>query len=196
MNTKGGSLMATHHVTITILKLRDLFVDSIDDNPLISEWEADAGIQRVANYLLIRPLVSNLHVTIRIPDTLEMPVSTLDRVHAAIQRYCDARISENQRERRFTIQTEFIELAYGGTLWIILSTVMDWVLEQLGLPPWLYNTLDLVYILIAWAVLWGPLEAIFFRWLPNYLAIRVYRVIRRAEFVFEPAKMPDADMRF
>jgi hypothetical protein len=188
--------MAPHHVTITILKLQDLFVDSIDDNPLISEWEADAGIQRVANYLLIRPLVSNLRVTVRIPDTLEMPASALERVHAAIDRYCYARISENQRERRFTVQTGLIGLAYGGALWVVLSTVMDWILEQLGLPGWLYNTLDLVYILIAWAVLWGPLEAIFFSWLPNFLAIRVYRVIKRAEFVFEPAKMIDADMRF
>ncbi|HYO87476.1 MAG TPA: hypothetical protein VER79_02450 [Candidatus Limnocylindrales bacterium] len=188
--------MAQHHVTITILKLQDLFVDSIDDNPLISEWEADAGIQRVANYLLIRPLSSNLRVTVRIPDTLEMPASTLERAHAAIERYCDARISENQRERHFTIQTGLIGFAYGFAFWVVMSAILNWFLTQFGPPTWLTDTLDLLYILIAWAILWEPLAAIFFSWLPNYLAIRVYRVIKRAEFVFEPAKMIDADMRF
>ena len=185
--------MAPYPITITIFRLRDLFVDSIDDNPLISEWEADAGIQRVANELLTRPLTRNVHVTIRVPDSLELTPARMERAQAAIDRYCDARISENQRERRFTILTGLISLAYSAALWIVITLALNAILSSITMPNWLVVTADLFYILAAWALLWGPLESILFTWLPNLLAIRVYRTILRAKFTFEPVKMSEPD---
>ncbi|MFN8377824.1 MAG: hypothetical protein U0452_04060 [Anaerolineae bacterium] len=78
--------MAPHHVTITIHRLRDLFVDSIDDNLLVSEWEADAGVQRVADYLKTRRLARGVNVTVRVPDTLDLTPARIDRARAAIDR--------------------------------------------------------------------------------------------------------------
>jgi hypothetical protein len=185
--------MAPHTVTITIQKLQDLFVDSIDDNPLISEWEADAGIQRVANYLMTRPLARTVHVSVRVPDTLELTTARLDRVRAAIHRYCDARISENQRERHYTILTGLISLAYSTLLWIAITLLFSAVLTSIDLPDWFIVTADLFYILAAWALLWGPIESVLFTWLPNLLSIRVYRTIRRSEFTFVPVPMSPVD---
>jgi uncharacterized membrane protein YhdT len=185
--------MAPHHVTITIQKLQDLFVDSIDDNPLISEWEADAGIQRVANYLMTRPLARHVQVSVRVPDTLELTPARTERVRAAIHRYCDARISENQRERQYTIITGVISLAYSVVLWVVITFLFNALLSATTLPDWFIVTADLFYILIAWALLWGPIESILFTWLPNLLSIRVYRTIRRSEFAFVPVQMSSLD---
>jgi hypothetical protein len=185
--------MAPHEVTITIQKLENLFVDSIDDNPLISEWEADAGIQRVANYLLTRPLARAVRVTVRVPDTLDLPPARIERVRSAIDRYCDARISENQRERHYTILTGLISLAYSTLLWIAITVVFSVVLTSIDLPDWFIITADLFYVLAAWALLWGPIESVLFTWLPNQLSIRVYRTIRRGEFSFAPVKMSEPD---
>jgi hypothetical protein len=180
-------------MTINIFRLTDLFVDSIDDNPLVSEWEADAGIQRVANELMTRPLIRDVHVTVRVPDTLELTSAGIERAQGAIVRYCDARISENQRERRYTILTGVISLVYSAALWIIITLVFSALLSSITLPTWFIVTADLLYILAAWALLWGPLESILFTWQPNYLAIRVYRTIRRGTFTFQPVKMSEPD---
>ena len=188
--------MAPHNVTITIFRLQDLFVDSIDDNPLISEWEADAGIQRVANALLTRPLTSSVHVTVRVPDTMDLTPAREERARAAIDRYCDARISENQRERRFTIQSGLISLAYSTVIWIVITVLLNVVLTSITLPQWLIVTADLFYILAAWALLWGPIESILFTWLPNQLSVRVFRTIKRGHFVFEPVKLSEPDDEF
>lgn len=185
--------MAAHDVTITIQKLQDLFVDSIDDNPLVSEWEADAGIQRVANYLMTRPLARHVHVTVRVPDTLELTPARTERIRAAINRYLDARISENQRERHYTILTGLISLAYSIVLFVVISVLLNAVLTSITLPSWFLVTVDLFYVLAAWALLWGPIESILFTWLPNQLSIRVYRTIRRGEFAFVPVQMSPLD---
>jgi hypothetical protein len=185
--------MAPYEVTITIFKLRDLFVDSIDDNPLISEWEADAGIQRVANALITRPLTSEVKVTVRVPDALELTPARLERVQAAIERYCDARISENQRERRFTILTGLISLTYSVVLWVVITILFNALLTSFSLPDWLIITADLFYVLAAWALLWGPIESVLFTWLPNQLNVRVFRTIRRGKFTYVPVKMSEPD---
>jgi hypothetical protein len=185
--------MAPYAITITVHRLRELFVDSIDDNPLISEWEADAGIQRVANALLTQPFIHTVRVTVRVPDTLDLTPARLARVRAAIERYCDARISENQRERRFKVQTGIIGFIYGFAFWIGMTMIVSRIMGQDGLPTWLTGTLDLIYVVSAWAILWEPLAAMFFTWLPNFLAVRVFRTIKRGEFVFEPVKMSEPD---
>jgi hypothetical protein len=185
--------MTPHHIAITIFRLRDLFVDSIDENPLVSEWEADAGIQRVADQLQTRPLTRDVHLTIRVPETLELTPARIERVQAAIIRYCDARISENRRERHYTILTGLISLAYSAAIWAVITLAFTVLFTSITFPDWFVVTADLFYILAAWALLWGPLESILFSWLPNLFAIRVYRTIRRATFTFESVKMSEPD---
>ena len=41
----------------------------------------------------------------------------------------------------------------------------------------------------VWAIVWGPLAAIFFEWLPNWTAIRVYRTIKRGQFEMKAVQM-------
>ncbi|MFN8377825.1 MAG: hypothetical protein U0452_04065 [Anaerolineae bacterium] len=75
----------------------------------------------------------------------------------------------------------------------MISIGLGWLLGQLGLPEWLHDTLELLYIVAAWAILWGPLEAVCYSWLPNFLSIRVYRTIKRGEFAFEQVTMSELD---
>jgi cellulose synthase/poly-beta-1,6-N-acetylglucosamine synthase-like glycosyltransferase len=186
-----------HHVTITIRKLEDLFVDRIEENPLVPEWEANAGIQRVADYLQTRRLGRGVHVTVRIPDTLPMTAARREKVHAAILRYCDSRIRENRDARRFTIFTGLIGLAYSAAVSIFLSLVTSWALSLLTvLPLWLYEGLAVILVVAAWAILWGPLQAVFYDWLPNFVNIRVYRTIQRGAFTFEHVKMSEPEPDF
>lgn len=180
-----------HELTITIRKLEDLFIDRIEENPLLPEWEADAGIQRVANYLKTRRLGRGVRVIVRVPDTLEITPVMRERLDAAIQRYCDSRIRENQVERRFTILTGLVGLTYSIMVSVLISLSASWLLTQLPLAPWLYNGLSGIFVITAWAILWGPLEAIFYDWLPNFATIRVFRTIQRGEFIIEQVKMSE-----
>ncbi|MFN8377823.1 MAG: hypothetical protein U0452_04055 [Anaerolineae bacterium] len=188
--------MAPHEITITIRKLEDLFIDSPDVNPLCPDWEADSGLQRVALFLKTRRLYKGVHVTVRHPDTLEIPLDGQDWLQRAIDRYCDARIAENASEREFKIQTGLSGLAYGLVVVVLLSRTLNWVLSVLPLdggPE--YSLVGLVEI-ATWAIVWGPMAAIFFDWLPNWTAIRVYRTIKRGQFEFKPIRIEDTQTTF
>ncbi len=183
--------MTPHQITISIRKPVDLFVDSPDENPMQPDWEANSGMQRVADYLKTRRLRRGVRVTIQYPETLELPTDGKERLTQAIGRYCDARVEENARERKFTIQTGLTGLAYSVVVAILLAGVLGWLVSILPLSAWMETALTGLYTVGAWAIVWGPLEAIFYDWLPNWTAIRVYRAIKRGEFVLEPVKMSD-----
>ena len=183
--------MAPHEVTITIRKPEDLFIDSADENPLQPDWEADSGLQRIFDFLKNRRLRHGVRVTIQYPDTLEVPDHGRNLLMQAINRYCDARIAENQRERRFTIQTGLTGLAYGVVVSLLLSVVLTWLIGVLPFPEWMETSLAGLVGIAVWAIVWGPLAAIFFDWLPNWTAIRVYKTIKRGEFSLKAIQIDD-----
>lgn len=188
--------MAPHQITITIHKPADMFVDSSDDNPMQPEWEADSGMQRIFNHLKTRRLGRGVQVTIQHPDSVEVPADGLTQLKAAIDRYSNARISENAQERKFTILTGLTGLAYGVVVSLVLSVILNWLLSILPLPEWLETSLVGLVGIAVWAIVWGPLAAIFFDWLPNWTAIRVYRTIKRGQFELKPIHIEETNSLF
>ncbi|MFN8377822.1 MAG: hypothetical protein U0452_04050 [Anaerolineae bacterium] len=188
--------MAPHQVTVTIRKPADLFVDSSDENPMQPDWEADSGMQRIFNHLKTRRLARGVHVTIQYPDTATIPDDGWPRLKAAIDRYSDARIAENKQERKFTILTGLTGLAYGVVVSLLLSVTFTWLLSVLPFPEWLESSLTGLVGIAVWAIVWGPLAAIFFDWLPNWTAIRVYRTIKHGQFELKPIHIEDTQTTF
>lgn len=188
--------MTPHKITVTIHKPADLFIDSPDENPMQPEWEADSGMQRIFNHLKTRRLARGVQVTIQYPDTLDIPANGAQRLKEAIDRYSDARISENAQERKFTILTGLIGLAYGIVVSLLLSAVLTWLVSALLLPEWLDASLTGLVGIAVWAIVWSPLAAIFFDWLPNWTAIRVYHAIKRGEFILKPIHLEATETLF
>jgi tetrahydromethanopterin S-methyltransferase subunit F len=188
--------MAPHQVIITIRKPEDLFRDSPDDNPMQPEWEANSGMQRVFNHLKTRRLRRGVHVTIQHPTTLDVPAHAMERLKAAIDRYCDARIAENAQERKFTILTGLTGFAYGIVISVLLSTVLATVSTALQFDDVLAGVVNGLATIAVWAIVWGPLAAIFFDWLPNWTAIRVYRTIKRGQYELKPIVMDEETRLF
>ncbi|MBL8146843.1 MAG: hypothetical protein JNL34_10705 [Anaerolineae bacterium] len=188
--------MAPHQIAVTIHKPADLFIDSPDENPMQPEWEAESGMERIFNYLKTRRLARGVQVTIQYPDTLDIPANAMQRLKEAIDRYSDARISENAQERKFTILTGLTGLAYALAVSVLLSVLLTWLLSVLPLPELLETSLAGLAGIAVWAIVWGPLAAIFFDWLPNWTAIRVYRTIKRGEFVLKPIHLEGTDALF
>ena len=188
--------MAPHQITITIRKPADLFVDNPDENPMQPGWEANSGIQRVFNYLKVRRLFRGVVVTVQHPDTLVIPPDGEARMKKAIDRYCDARIVENQQERKFTILTGITGFSYGLAVSILLSAVLNTLVTTLQMSDELGRLVSGIATIAVWAIVWGPLAAIFFDWLPNWTAIRVYRTIRRGTFVLKPIHMEEQEEFF
>jgi hypothetical protein len=181
--------MAPHEITITIHKPEDLFVDSPDENPMQPEWEANSGMQRIFNFLKTRRLRHGVRVTIQYPDNLVIPAGGTERLMEAIHRYSDARIAENQQERKFTILTGLTGLAYGLAVSLLLSVFFSFLLSLVILPDWIESSVMGLVTIGVWAIVWGPLAAIFFDWLPNWTAIRVYRTIKRGQFELKPIRI-------
>jgi hypothetical protein len=188
--------MAPHQITITIRKPEDLFIDSPEENPMQPDWAADSGLQRVANFLKVRRLARGVRVIIQYPNTVDVPPQGMELLKQAIDRYCDARIAENSREREFTIRTGLTGLAYGMAVSLLLSAVMNALLSVLVLPEWIEAALLGLVTVGVWAIVWGPLAAIFFDWLPNWTAIRVFRTIKHGQFELKPIVIEEPDSLF
>jgi hypothetical protein len=188
--------MAPYQVTIRVRKSADLFVNSTEENPMVPGWEADAGLQRVADFLKVRRLFHGVVVTVQYPNTLELPPDAATRLDEAVERYCDARIAENRRQVRFKIQTGVSGLAYSVVIALIASSVLAWLVALLNLSGNVETALTGLYTIGAWAIVWAPLASIFYDWLPNYTAIRVYRTIKRGTFILQPVPMSDVPAIF
>jgi hypothetical protein len=185
--------MAPHQITITIRKPADLFVDAPDENPMQPGWEANSGIQRVFNYLKIRRLFRGVVVTVQHPDTLEIHADAQARMKQGIDRFCDARIAENQQQRKFIILTGLTGFSYGLIVSVLLSAFLRTLVTTLQMSDALGELVSAVATIAVWAIIWGPLMAIFFEWLPNWTAIRVYRVIKRGQFILKPIEMGEPE---
>lgn len=188
--------MAPYEVTITIRKPEDLFVDSADENPFQPDWEADSGIRRVVDFLKVRRLRRGVRITVQYPNTLQATPEGQTLMKEAVSRYCDARIEENSRERKFTILTGLTGLAYGLAVSLLLSAGLTWLLSILVLPDWLESSMAGLAGIAVWAIVWGPLAAIFFDWLPNWTEIRVYRTIKNATWVLKPIVLTESAEMF
>jgi hypothetical protein len=188
--------MAPHQITITIRKPADLFMNSQDDNPMQPGWEANAGIQRVFNFLKTRRLFRGVVITIQHPDTLQLPPNAETVLRTAVGRYCDARIAENQQERKFIIQTGATGFTYGLAVSVLLSAVLNTLVVSLEMSDALGQLVSGVATIAVWAIVWGPLGAIFYEWLPNWTAIRVYRTIKRGTMVLKPVTLDEPEPLF
>jgi hypothetical protein len=192
----GKQTMAPYQITIRVRKSADLFVNSTEDNPMVPGWEADSGLQRVADFLKVRRLFRGVVVTVQYPDTIELPPDAPAQLDEAVERYCDARIAENGREMRFKIQTGLSGLAYSVIIAVVASFILEWLVAALNLSGYAEEALTGLYTVGAWAIVWGPLASIFYEWLPNNTAIRVYRTIKRGKFILQPVPMSEVPALF
>ncbi|MFN8464825.1 MAG: hypothetical protein U0X20_04705 [Caldilineaceae bacterium] len=150
----------------------DQIFNSFDANPfseLATAALGEAALERVVTRLQFQPLQDwdNAQLVVRLPSDQVTP-DLQHRLSLAIDRYCQARIEQNDLQVKLgrrqhaigMVAVTVLVLAVMATAYLLFNTV------------WAGASQTVVYLVaasisvFAWVILWDPLEALVFDWAP------------------------------
>ena len=173
--------MSTVTVTLRLRHIDDLFREP-DIDPF-SEWyqaySAEPAIKYVEARVGDNPRIERLVLVIALPrETVEPGLE--DRVIAAIDRYCDARLVSVAEESSRNNSRGWLMLAFS----IVVVSIFLFAARRLDARGWeTFSVLSDGLSIAAWMLLWHPLEALIFNRWDFRLDRRVLRTIRHKAYV-------------
>jgi hypothetical protein len=147
----------------------------------------EPGADEIVSELLGR---SQLERQARIVVTLpagQITDGIADTLHAALRRYCEARLARVERETQVAWRQGLRSLRSGSILFIVGLLLSSGFLEP-DVPQFWQNLLgNGVFLVIAWVGLWYPLDLLFFARQPLKREARIVEAISRMPLVVQPA---------
>lgn len=143
------------------------------------------GIDYCISELRSHPSRTQVRLEVYLPDT-EVDDGVEERLRRTMRRYCDHRITYNNRERRAMRLDGAASLWIGvpiaavGFLIVLLDAKLTNTTQNAGL------VLDTGGWVLAWVGLWYPLDTMFFSPLGYGRENQVLRLLREAEVVVLP----------
>lgn len=131
-----------------------------------------------------RPALQRVMVQLP-PDQLTPDLT--EKIHAAWQRYCTAKIEDNRRQRRFITRKALRLMGYALLVGLFALVLM--VLFYVGplgfLPGWLRGVLSILAVYGFSVALWDSLDSLLFDWAPFVRDNTTYRLISLLDVRFE-----------
>lgn len=177
-----------NEIQINLNTLEEFFAEPAAD-PFDPDSRYLSGIDEIAGKLRLMPrqLYNPTRLTIQLPGTAVTP-TTASTLSAAVNRYCTAKIAENDQviaEIRVSSRRQSIYAI------IIAVVLMLFTILVITLVPELEQVSGAIagFVGIAvWVIFWDPIYNYVYAWRPNYLDIKVYKNVRSAELVIKSAE--------
>jgi hypothetical protein len=113
-----------------------------------------------------------------------------ETLHAALRRYCEARLARVQRETEVVWRQGLRSLVSGSILFLVGLLLSAGFLEP-DVPEFWQNLLgNGVFLVIGWVGLWYPLDLLFFARQPLKREARIVQAISRMPLLVQPADIP------
>ena len=168
---KSAATIPEKTVTLDIDTV-DQIVNSFDSNPfseLATAALGEAALERVVTRLQYQPLQDwdNAQLVVRLPPDQITP-DLQPRLSQAIDRYCQARIEQNELQVKLGRRQHAIGMV---TVTVLVLVVMA-TAYLLFNTVWAGSSQTVEYLVaasisvFAWVILWDPLEALIFDWAP------------------------------
>ena len=178
--------MESSHLDIDLHleEIEHLFLDP-ELNPFAYQRLQISGAEEAANYLRTKKReVDRIRLTISLPGEQIEP-DLQSRTADALSRYCDFKISENQRR----LEIERAAGWRGVTIGLIFSALCLLVALAVYLLGALDDALFAVFVgflsILIWMAIWNPAEAFLYGLQPYKLEIRTYKALKNAEVIIE-----------
>ena len=191
--------MESSHLDIDLHleEINHLFVDP-ELNPFAYQRLQISGAEEAANYLRTKKReVDRIRLTIFLPSE-QIPPDLQSRTADALSRYCDFKISENQRRLSIERAAGWREVTIG----LIFSALCLLVALTVYLLGALDEALFAVFVgflsILIWMAMWNPAEAFLYGLQPHKLEIRTYKALKNAEVIIkdEPQLIASAGRGF
>jgi hypothetical protein len=150
----------------------------------------EPGVDEIVNELLGR---SNVQRRARIVVTLpaeQITPGIAETLHAALRRYCEARLARVQRETEVVWRQGIRSLGSGSILFLVGLLFSAGFLDP-DVPQFWQNLLgNGVFLVIGWVGLWYPLDLLFFARQPLKREVRIIKAISQMPLFVQPADVP------
>ena len=147
----------------------------------------EPGVDEIVNELLGR---SNVQRRARIVVTLpaeQITPGIAETLHAALRRYCEARLARVQRETEVVWRQGIRSLGSGSILFLVGLLLSAGFLDP-DVPQFWQNLLgNGVFLVIGWVGLWYPLDLLFFARQPLKRELRIIKAISQMPLLVLPA---------
>ncbi len=180
----------TNDVTITLKTVDQLFI-APEVNPFSTE-----EVELLGEPALLRVLKKTepgffrgdrMRLTVLLPPDQLAP-DLPERVNAAIQRYCQAKITDNQLHIRRTIWTGLRALPF-GLVFLGASMALSTLFSSQTLTflsAGVNNLFAEGFVVFGWIALWNPVGAFLYDWVPFWRLNQVYHYMMTMEIRFQP----------
>jgi hypothetical protein len=150
----------------------------------------EPGVDEIVNELLGR---SNVQRRARIVVTLpaeQITPGIAETLHAALRRYCQARLARVQRETEVVWRQGIRSLGSGSILFLVGLLLSAGFLDP-DVPQFWQNLLgNGVFLVIGWVGLWYPLDLLFFARQPLKREVRIIKAISQMPLLVQSADVP------
>jgi hypothetical protein len=154
------------------------------------EARIEPGVDEIVNELLGRSkLQRRARIVVTLP-TEQITEGIAETLHAALHRYCEARLARVERETQVVWRQGLRSLATGSILFVVGLLLSSGFLEP-DVPEFWQNLLgNGVFLVIGWVGLWYPLDLLFFARQPLKREARIVEAISRMPLLVQPAGVP------
>jgi hypothetical protein len=178
--TEPSEPSTRHEVVVRLAHVRDLFAP-----PALDEFGGSAdvtsGIEGLVVELLAARPRSALRASIVVPAAERTP-EVEPQLQEAIRRYCDLKLRDLEHERATLRHEGWSALVLSGPL-LVLALVASVLVIHSGLPSDWRSILGDVVVVLAWVVLWYPLDTLLWYKRPLDDRIAVLRAMQRMDVV-------------
>ena len=173
-------------IAIELSELDELFKDPNFD-PFDPHSRCESGISDLFNQTQNFPAKETVQITISLPGNSE-DLARQDQIRNAIQRYCAVRISQSEMEIQEIRKQGFRDLRWAVIISVCLLLFAFLITQLTFLPEILHYLLSTSAGIIAWVMLWPPLDSVFYEWSPYRRTKLRYELLKSAQVKLIPQK--------
>ena len=150
----------------------------------------EPGVDEIVNELLGRSTVQRrARIVVTLPAEQITP-GIAETLHAALRRYCQARLARVQRETEVVWRQGIRSLGSGSILFLVGLLLSAGFLDP-DVPQFWQNLLgNGVFLVIGWVGLWYPLDLLFFARQPLKREVRIIKAISQMPLLVQSADVP------
>src|SRR5215216_2013389 len=176
-------------VVVALYRLAELL--SVQPEAMLErDARSESGADEIVNELLGRSRVQRrARIVVTLPAEQITP-GIAETLHAALRRYCEARLARVQRETEVTWRQGLRSLGSGSILFLVGLLLSTGFLEP-DVPQFWQDLLgNGVFLVIGWVGLWYPLDLLFFARQPLKREAQIVQAISRMPLSVQPADVP------
>ena len=169
------------NLNIDLKSIEELFQEP-EFNPFDPDSRCESGVADLFNQTQELSQKEPVQIMINLEDGFEEP-DLVEKTMDAMKRYCEVQIAKSEREIREIRHQGLRDLGW-AMLFALIMILGSFLIYQLTfLPEILIYLLSTGAGIIAWVMLWPPLDSILYEWSPYRQTKRRYRQLQSAKIV-------------